>query len=156
MRTLFIVVLLMAPELALGQTRDTKAEQEIAQVERQLNEARLKNDVTAVNRLYASDLFTVTARGVRMDIGNQRKEVNANANGDVMENVELGEPRVRVYGETAVSTYARTVDLRAKTGATRRVEIVSSHVWVRREGRWQLVLSQTTEIPRPVSPSPVR
>ena len=152
MRILLVVVLLVAPALALGQTRDIKTEQEIAQLERSLNTARLKNDVTTINRLYASELFTVTAGGVGMDIGNQRTEANANANGDVMEDVELGEPRIRVYDDTAVSTYARAVALRSATGTARRANIITSHVWVRREGRWQLVLSHTTA----ASPSPVK
>ena len=141
-----------APGLALGQTRDTKSAQEIAQLQRSLNTAPLKNDVATVNRLYAPELFTVTAAGVRMGIGNQRKQVNTNANGDVMEDVELDKPRIRVYGDTAVSIYARAVALRTSTGTPRRAEIVTSHVWVRRDAGWQPVLSHTTS----ASPSQVK
>jgi len=56
--------------------------------------------------------------------------------------------RVRVYGDTAISTYSRRFELVARSGAPASDELVSSHVWLKRDGRWQLVFSQTTRVPR--------
>jgi len=130
-------------------TEDDAAEGEIRAIERELNRARLENDVPGVQRLFAPELYTVTASGDVRDIGNRGTgPFNQTPNGDVWKKVDVGEPRVRVYGDTAISTYSRRFELVARSGAPASDELVSSHVWLKRDGRWQLVFSQTTRVPR--------
>ena len=157
MKLLIAAVLLTLPTIAAAQTVSGKeaAEKEVAQLERELHQARLRNDVAAVNGFLASDYYTINSGGERLEAGNTRKgPYNTTPNGDLWEKVELtnegltwDEVRVRVYGDTAVSTFLRTIDVRNQDGSARKVQLVGTHVWVRSEGRWRAVLLQVTPMP---------
>jgi ketosteroid isomerase-like protein len=150
MKLLIAAVLLTLPTIAAAQTvsRNEAAEKEVAQLERELHQARLRNDVAAVNGLLASDYYTINSGGERLEAGNTRKgPYNTTPNDDLWEKVELTDQRVRVYGDTAVSTFLRTIDVRNQDGSARKVQLVGTHVWVRSEGRWRAVLSQVTPMP---------
>lgn len=145
MRHLIAVGLaLLAPVWLVAQNRDETSVREIEQAERAYNDARLANDIASLNRMTAADFFTVSARGTTRELGNQRTEpVNTTPSG-VMEKSELRNMRVRVYGDSAVSTYEQRVEARQKDGNSVEVKIISTHVWVRREGQWQLALMHST------------
>lgn len=55
--------------------------------------------------------------------------------------------RVRVYGDTAVMTH-RSVDTRKAGGNDQRTQTMALHVFVKRDGRWQLVAAQRTLLPQ--------
>lgn len=92
----------------------------------------------------AADYYAVGARGTTREVGYQRTEpVNTTPSG-VMEKSELRNMRVRVYGDSAVSTYEQRVEARQKDGNSVEVKVVSTHVWVRRNGQWLLALTHST------------
>jgi ketosteroid isomerase-like protein len=131
-----------------AQGRNDAVEHEIASLEVELNRARFENDVAAVRRLFAVELYSVGATGAINEIGNKGEGLfNQTPNGAVWRKVDHGEPRVRVYGDTAISTYSRRLESVTRAGASTTEEFMSSHVWVKRDGRWQLVFAQTTRIP---------
>jgi ketosteroid isomerase-like protein len=149
MKAFIATVLLVVPIIAQAQTttRNEAAEKEVAQLERELHQARVRNDVAAVNGLLAPDFYTINSGGDRSEAGSERKgPYNTTPNGDRWEKVELTNQRVRVYGDTAVSTFLRTIDVRNQDGSARKVQLVGTHVWVRSEGRWRAVLSQVTPV----------
>jgi ketosteroid isomerase-like protein len=145
MRYLIAFVLALAvPGLIVAQNRDQTAEQEIEQAEHAYNEARLANDVAALNRMTAVDFFDVSARGTSREVGNRRTQpVNMTPSG-LMEESELRDMRVRVYGDSAVSTYKQRVDVRRSDGSEVEVNVITTHVWVRGDGRWLLALMHST------------
>lgn len=145
MRFLFVaLVLLFGPDLLGAQTRDEAAAREIEQLERAYNQARLANDIAALNRMTTSDYYAIGARGTMREVGNQRTEpVNITPSG-VMEKSEIRNMRVRVYGDSAVSTYEQRVSGRQNDSTAFEVEVVSTHVWVRQDGRWRLALMHST------------
>jgi ketosteroid isomerase-like protein len=149
MRIFVAAVLLALPTIAAAQTttRNEAAEREVAKLERELQEARFRNDVAAVNGYLAPDYYRIDSEGQRSEVGNQGKgPYNTTPNGTRWEKVELRDQRVRVYGDTAVSTFLRNLHVRTQDGSSRQSELVGTHVWVRREGRWQAVLSQATQV----------
>jgi ketosteroid isomerase-like protein len=149
MKLFIAAVLLTIPAMAGAQatSRNEAAEKEVAQLERELHEARLRNDVAAVNGLLASDYYTINSGGDRIDVGNEGKgPFNTTPNGDRWEKMELRNQRVRVYGDTAVSTFLRTIDVRNQDGSARKVQLVGTNVWVRSEGHWRIVLLQVTPV----------
>ena len=153
-RAYAFVVLLVAPALALAQAppRNQQVEQEIAKLDRDFHAARLKNDVAAVNRFLAPDYYQINTGGRGIESGNRGQgPFNTTPNGDRWEKVDVSDQRVRVYGDTAVSTYQRHVNVRNKDNSTREVNLVSTHVWVRRGTTWQLVQSQGTTLEQPAA-----
>jgi uncharacterized protein (TIGR02246 family) len=134
--------------LALGQSAQSQnatMEKQIAQMEREFHQARLKNDAAAVNRFFAPDYYAINTGGERREAGNKAAgPFNTTPNGDRWEKVDIADQRVRVYGDSAVSTYTRHIDVRNRDGSSRQVNLVGSHVWARRDGRWLIVLSQAT------------
>ena len=150
MRIFVAAVLLALPTIAVAQTtaRNDAAETEVAKLERELHEARFRNDVAAVNGYLAPDYYVVNSGGERSEVGNQGKgPYNTTPGGTRWEKMELREQRVRVYGDTAVSTFLRVLLVRNEDGNSEQVELVGTHVWMRREGRWRAVLLQATSAP---------
>jgi ketosteroid isomerase-like protein len=145
MRCLIALVLaLSVPGLVVAQNRNQSVEREIEQAEYAYNNARLANDIAALNRMTATDFFDVSARGTSREIGNQRTQpVNMTPSG-VMEKSELRNMRVRVYGDSAISTYEQHVGVRRSDGSPVEVNVITTHVWVRGDGRWLLVLMHST------------
>ena len=132
-----------------AQGRNDAVEREIASLEVELNRARVENDVAAVRRLFAAEFYSVGATGAINEIGNKGEgPFNQTPTGAVWKKVDHGEPRVRVYGDTAISTYARRLESVTRAGESIAEEFMSSHVWVKRDGRWQLIFAQTTRIAR--------
>ena len=66
-----------------------------------------------------------------------------------------GQPRVRVYGNTAVLTGTATVQVESTTIGPAPFQILFTDVYVRKpDGRWQAVAWQSTRPPAPPSPAP--
>ena len=145
MRYLTAVALtLIASVWLVAQNRDETSVREIEQLERAYNDARLANDIAALNRMTAPDYFAVSARGTTREVGNERTEpVNMTPSG-VMEKSELRSMRVKVYGDSAVSTYEQRLEARQKQGGSVEVKVVSTKVWVKRGGQWLIVLMHST------------
>lgn len=145
------VIALTCSALPLAQSTASKAsatEKQIEQMDRDYHAARLKNDVAAVNRFYAPDYYQVNSGGQAREVGNRDTgPVNTTPAGDKWEKFEIRNDRVRVYGDTAVSTYIRHVNARTKDGRARDFELLVSNVWVKRSARWMIVLSQATTVP---------
>ena len=145
MRYLTAVALtLIASVWLVAQNRDETSVREIEQLERAYNDARLANDIAALNRMTAPDYFAVSARGTTREVGIERTEpVNTTPSG-VMEKSELRSMRVKVYGDSAVSTYEQRLEARQKQGGSVEVKVVSTKVWVKRGGQWLIVLMHST------------
>jgi ketosteroid isomerase-like protein len=150
MRYLIALCLTLAPVCLVAQNRDDTSVREIEQAERAYNDARLANDIASLNRMTAPDYFAVSARGTTREVGNQRTEpVNMTPSG-VMEKSELRNMRVKVYGDSAVSTYEQRVEARQTDGRSVEVKVVSTKVWVKRDGQWLIAsctppFNRTTE-----------
>jgi ketosteroid isomerase-like protein len=141
--------LLCAASMAQAQDAPNSVHSEIESLERQLSNATVANDVAAVNRLFAAEFYTVSATGSRVDIGNQTPgPVNVRPNGHGvlgrLEKMEVSDLRVRSYGDSVVATFKYEVDTRAPNGDVTSRSLVTTHVWVRRDGRWQLAVSHST------------
>jgi ketosteroid isomerase-like protein len=139
--TALIAFLLAAITEAQNPPRNEAVEKEIQQLDRDFNEARFRNDVAAVNRFLAPDYYQINTGAQRIEAGNRGAgPFNTTPSGDRWKKVEIRDQRVRVYGDTAVSTYVRHIQVEGGEG-----DLVLTNVWVRRSGMWQLVLSQATQ-----------
>ncbi len=114
-----------------------KAEQEVLEMERQWNAARAKTDRDAFGRLIADDFVAFAPQ----DQVGSKAGVIKNYRAPNLESIETGEIKVRIYGDTAIVTgwnirKWRILD-REKSPQER-----FTNVWVKRNGKWQIVSSQ--------------
>jgi ketosteroid isomerase-like protein len=120
-----------------------------AQSDRDYEDARQRNDVAAVNALLAPEYYAITSGGERREPGNSGLEpFNASLDSDDRERSVISDHRIRVYGDTAVSTYNRHSVGRGLDGRTRSKDLVRTNVWVRHLRHWRLALSHATTVER--------
>lgn len=147
---LSLVLIVGAVSFSLGQTADTptlrrsKVEQELLKLEREWFDAFIRRDVAALGRLVADDFISTNHDGTVEDKEGVRAAIGK---GDyVVDSIETGDVKVRVYGKTAVIT-GRSVWAGEVRGIKYKgVAVRHTQVWVKRRGRWQPVAWQGTPI----------
>lgn len=140
-RTLLLAataLLLAAPATMLGATSD---EQTILDLERQLSKASAHNDIAAIKRIVGDDYTGIEAIGKIETKAEWLDGIKTEAL--IVEAEEPSEMKVRMYGNVAVVNGHLSVrDQRG--GKTGHHEIAFTDVWVKRDGRWQVVNYQGT------------
>ena len=72
----------------------------------------------------------------------KKQQIAALSSGDLkLSEAKSNDVRIRIYGETAVMTGRFTAKAES-TGKREMIEERYTAVWVRRDGRWQLVAEQ--------------
>ncbi len=156
-RMLAVAALTMAASsLVLGQMTSQKAnyanqkadsvEQAVMQMEEELRVAISKNDTKTYGRLVGDHYVFTNHDAV---IRTKAQMVSAYDSGSIKyESVMFDEIKVHVYGDTAVVTgrnTAKGLDNGKDIGGQFRY----TRVYVKRQGKWQLVATQATRIPAP-------
>lgn len=156
-RMLAVAILTMAASsLALGQMSGKKAnnhnqkrdsvEQAVMQMEEALRVAISKGDMKAYGRIVGDDYVYTNQDAV---VRTKAQMMSAYNSGSLKyESVMFDEIKVHAYGDTAVVTGRNTAkgqDNGKDIGGQYRY----TRVYVKRQGRWQLVATQGTRIPEP-------
>lgn len=121
----------------------TAEEQEVVDVNAARIAALVAGDFDALERHVGEDMQYVSAAGV---VQTKAQVFAGFRSGDLrLERQDPGDVDVRVYGDTAIAGY-RADSVTLDRG--RRIEGATycSSVYVRRDGRWQLVLQHNTFI----------
>ncbi len=134
-------VLVAAPTHA--QTRNPM-EQEVLKASRALEEASItKKDRGALERYYADEYVYTHSNGTVL---NKAQEISSIMSPDqAWTAYKIDDAKARIYGNVAIATGLETLTGTSKayaSGARRFTE-----VFVRRNGRWQMVGGQTTLVP---------
>jgi ketosteroid isomerase-like protein len=133
-----------------GQTaKDAKSgsvEEELMKLEREGVDAMLRKDVSFSEKLQAPDFLFIDPAGM---IHTKEQDLAIARSGDLkFESFSLDEMKVRVYGDAAVVTGLSTVK-----GAFKTMDISGKYRWtdvfVKRDGKWQLVNAQLTPVQGP-------
>jgi len=117
------------------------ARQAILRLEEEWKEAQRNTDTAAFTRLLAPDFTFIGTSGSIRD----RTDYAASRSGSWIPQgttFTVTELHVRIYGATAVVTGRENTTGPRFTGSTR-----FTHVWLLRQGTWQMVTAQRTEIP---------
>jgi ketosteroid isomerase-like protein len=120
------------------------AEREVLKASQLLDEASLiKKDRATMERLYADDYMYTHSNG---NVLNKTQEIAESMSPDQAWTAhKTDDLKVRVYGNVAIVTGLSTLTGSSKayvSGPRRYTE-----VWVRRNGRWQMVGGQSTLVP---------
>jgi len=121
------------------------SEEELLKVEKEFAEAIVKNDLEAIGRLVIDDWIVIDPDGEIVDRARFFAVIRSAAlTHDMMESED---PRVRIYGDSAVVTgITRTTGkFMGQEFSTRER---ATDVFVRRNGRWQCALTHLTRIPK--------
>jgi uncharacterized protein (TIGR02246 family) len=133
--------LIPGPRAGKQDDRDAKAEQEVRAVEKQRVDALLRGDVEILDKIWAEDFMQITYRG---EYRNKRHRMAALKAGVVKyESITNDYDGVRIYGDAAIVTGIGT---RKGQEYNRKIagQFRFTRVWVKKEGRWQLVHMHST------------
>lgn len=148
-RILMVAALVAVSALVFGPTMRGKAsqkgddEQTVRKIIDELSAAVGRNDVDALNRIYADGYTFVSEAGV---MTTKAQRLAAMKSGTLKyESVVFDEVNVRVYGDTAVATYRVTTKGQAN-GQDVSGQFRATITFAKMKGRWQEVAAQITRI----------
>jgi len=119
-------------------------EVELIQLERDWDRAFLQNDTAFIDRVLAREFVAVYPDGSK---GDRAKELaNAAAFNQKIDSSTLDDFTIQMHGDTAVVWFRRSLVGPSKG---QRLEVTYRYldVFVRRDGRWQCVASQSLKVP---------
>ena len=123
------------------------AESEIKRAEAELADAFTRQDVTRIDALWSDD-FVFTFPSGKVFTKQQRLAGMKPLPPDAIPTLINTNDQVvvRVYGDAAVATVLST--WKAADAATGD-QYQATHVWVKRQGRWQMVAAQVAQLKKP-------
>jgi hypothetical protein len=136
---LLVVILLLAfCSIAVGQSKKGSVEEQLIELDRAWTFAELKGDKKAAGAMIADDFVGTTQRGEIQSKAEYVASVTANA-----DTVKADDYKITVYGNMAVMTH------RSKVEGVRNIQFRSTHVWVKRGGKWQIIAHHGSRIAGP-------
>ncbi len=121
--------------------KTSEAEEELLKIEKAFADAIVKNDLEGIGRLVADDWIIIDPNGETVDRARFLEVIKSGAlTHDVMESEDF---RVRVYADSAVVT-AITSTKGKFMGQEFSTRERATDVFVKRDGRWQCVLTHLT------------
>lgn len=130
--------------LAGAATAQSKAEQELIQIEKDWCTASLKRDAALLTRILADDYLGVTSAGTT-----ETKAAALASLKDMSTTLDVcvdSDFKVRIYGESALVTALANRSGTEKGVAYKDRKSIYTDTFIRRDGRWQCVGSQSTRV----------
>src|SRR6266550_5875480 len=150
------LLVIAASSFTYGQTDarvasgNAKVEQEIRRLEREWFESYVRGDRVTFDRIVADDVVMTYGNG---KVGNKSEAIaEIKAPADASYSLTSDDVQVRVYGDTAIVT-GRVTEKGTFNGRSLNSQSRYTDVWVRRNGRWQVVAAQNTRLPQGPSPA---
>ncbi len=149
------ILVIVASALTLGQARSTSKakgveamssnEQEILNLEEEYRQAAIRLDVAALDRIFADDLMSIAPIGVVVGKAHVLDEARRAAGHATIETYNKEDMKVRVYGDTAVSSFQLVIKSKFNSTEINRQYRVTN-VWLKRQGRWQIIACHTAQL----------
>jgi ketosteroid isomerase-like protein len=122
-----------------------EAEEELLTLEKAFADAIVRNDLEGIGRLVTDDWIIIDPNGEIVDRARFFEVIKSGAlTHDMMESEDF---RVRVYGDSAVVT-GLTRTKGKFMGQEFSTQERATDVFVKRDGRWQCVLTHLTRFPK--------
>jgi len=145
---MFAIAMLIsaASFVAVAQTpADKRVEQELLKITRELINTSLRGDKSAFER-YTADTYIETDFNGAITTRAKVLENFLTPPPSMKPTLELQDVQVHVYGDTAVMS-SRGIYRAEANGQKITNSFRETDVWLRRDGRWQLIASHGSEIP---------
>jgi uncharacterized protein (TIGR02246 family) len=145
MKRLSIVLALWLAAVAVPAFGQESTEAELNRLEDLRYEAMKNADTKLMGELFADEFVYQTLLGATHS---KTSYIAQFVSGDVKINTFKREnSRVKFYGDVATVMATTHLDIAFK-GEQRQVSLFYLNVWVKRDGRWQLVARQSTALPK--------
>jgi len=146
--SVLITIVAAAPILAQSESKaapsNRRVERQLIELERQLSDALVKQDVAVLDRLWSNDLvFTFPNGKVSNKVERLAGQKPAAQPSQSESETSNDEVKVYLYGNAAVVTVLSTWSGKANNQAYSS-QFQATHVWVKQEGRWQLVAAHVS------------
>jgi ketosteroid isomerase-like protein len=144
-----LTLLAALPSRAPAQTPAGDSAAVIAQVReavRHYDDALRRADVAAVGRFFAPDYVFVNARGERLTRADRLANLRTGRTSVDTVAHAPEEEQIRPYGNVVLYSTLLTLGGQYSGQALQRGRYRALVVWVRRDGRWQQVASQLTQV----------
>src|SRR5579871_1749326 len=140
-----VCLVLAATTAMLSQAKNDKnsAEQTLIQMEHDWSQADTQKDAAALNRILAEDWIGIDFEGTVLTKPQALKGISSDAAS--LESTVLRDMKVRVYGNTAIVTGTDT-EKGEYHGKDSSGKYLWTDVFVKRNGKWQAVSSQSTKL----------
>jgi len=133
------ILVLGISSIAFGQYKKGSVEEKLIELDRAWTVAELKGDKNTAGALVADDYVGTTQRG---EIENKTQYLaGVMPNADM---VKADDYKVTIYGNTAIMTHRSTVS------GVRNIQFRSTHIWMKRAGKWQIVAHHGSQISPPI------
>jgi hypothetical protein len=142
-----LVALLGLPAPTVKADDDTLSiKEQIIRLQNEEDRALLRGDVEALDRFWADDLLYPNDNGDVLTKTQRLAEVRAQThNFSIFRHDDI---RVRVYNGTTAVVTGYSTTLKKYKGHVSRGPRRFSAVWIKRDGRWQMVAHQRTDASR--------
>ena len=125
---LSLFVVLGISSFAFGQYNKGSVEEKLIELDKAWTFAELKGDKKVAGELVADDYQGTTQSG---EVENKTQYLaGISPNADM---VSSDDYKIRVFGNTAIMTHRGTVK------GVRNMQFRSTHVWIKRGGKWQII-----------------
>jgi len=149
---LSILLTIVAATAAFAQSESKAAplkrsvEGQLIELERQLSAALVREDAAVLDRLWSNDLVFTFPNGKVSNkaqrLAGQKPAAQPSQSESETTNDEV---KVYLYGNTAVVTVLSTWSGK-ENNQEYRSQFQATHVWVKQEGRWQLVAAHVSPV----------
>jgi len=134
--TAVCILVTVGPAAHAREAREQRHLKELARLETVWNEAHLRSDAAALDRLWADDLVVTMPD---MPVMNKAETLTLIRSGKLrFQRYRTSDLRTRIYGDTAVVT-GQLERVRDPAPTVFEDDWRFTKVYVRREGRWQVV-----------------
>jgi ketosteroid isomerase-like protein len=151
MKQILPACLLVAVAVPFGYAKSGKnsVEQILIQMEQDWSQADIQRDATALNQILAEDWIGIDFEGTILNKAQALQGIGSGSGS--LQSTVLRDMKVRVYGNSAVVTGTDT-EKGEYHGTDSSGKYCWTDVFVRRNGRWQAVSSQSTKLTAPEGP----
>ena len=133
-----VVLVLGLSSVATGQYKKGSVQEELIRLDKAWTAAELKGDKKAADALVSEDYVGTTQQG---EIENKARYLaGVVPNADM---VKSDDYKVTIYGNVAIMTHRATVE------GVRNIQFRSTHIWMKRKGKWQIVAHHGSRIAPP-------
>ena len=151
MRSFLILAVLSVT--AFGQTKPAakvapakpSVEETLMQLERDWSQSEVKKDAAGFAKIVADDWILIDYTG--RPVNKTQALADLKSGGYTVQSQVLSDMKVRVLGTTAVVT-GRDTETSTEKGKSTTGTYAWTDVFTMRDGRWQLVASQETKVPK--------
>ena len=147
---LLLLLIIAAASLASAQSENKGAltkrsvEHQLIELERQLSDALVKQDAAILDRLWSNDLVFTFPNG-KVSTKAERLAAQKPSDQAAQSTNTNDQVKVHLYGNTAVVNLLST--WKGKAGTQEYSEqYQATHVWVKQQGRWQLVAAHVSQL----------